>query len=153
MEEKEGKTAFLGEYRHNLDAKNRLIIPARFRSALSDTFYVTRGLDGCLAVYNSDTWQARMAELAKLPRTSHKARQYVRSITSKAVESQLDNQGRLQLPSFLVEIAGIQKACVIVGVSDYFEIWSEDRWNSFDEEAGASFEDDAEELTAFLRNE
>ena len=105
MEGKEVKTAFLGEYRHNLDAKNRLIIPARFREVLSPAFYVTRGLDGCLAVYNSDAWQAKMAELAKLPHTRREVRLYIRSITSKAVESELDGQGRLQLPQFLVDIA------------------------------------------------
>lgn len=152
MEGKEEKTAFLGEYRHNLDAKNRLIIPARFRDALSDTFYVTRGLDGCLAVYNSDAWQKKMAQLAKLPHTKREVRLYIRSITSKAVESELDSQGRLQLPQFLVDIAGIEKPCVIVGCSDYFEIWSEERWNSFDAEADDSFEANAEAMTDFLEN-
>ncbi|MCH4015185.1 MAG: division/cell wall cluster transcriptional repressor MraZ [Solobacterium sp.] len=150
VEGKEVKTAFLGEYRHNLDAKNRLIIPARFREALSPAFYVTRGLDGCLAVYNSDAWQAKMAELAKLPHTKREVRLYIRSITSKAVESELDGQGRLQLPQFLVDIAGIDKPCVIVGCSDYFEIWSEQRWDSFDSEADDSFEANAEAMTELL---
>lgn len=144
------KASFLGEYRHSIDAKNRLIIPARFRDSLSDTFYVTRGLDGCLSVYTSDGWQEQLDQLAKLPMTNKRARQYVRSITSKAQESTLDSQGRLQLPQFLIAIAGIEKACVIVGVSDHFEIWSEEKWNSFEDEADESFEDDAEMLTEFL---
>lgn len=144
------KASFLGEYRHNLDAKNRLIIPAKFRDSLGDTFYVTRGLDGCLAAYTSESWEEQIAQLAKLPSTNKKARQYVRSITSKAQESTLDSQGRLQLPQYLVELAGIEKACVIVGVSDHFEIWSEAGWKSFEDEADDSFEDDAEMLTEFL---
>lgn len=146
------KPSFLGEYRHSIDAKNRLIIPAKFRESLGDTFYVTRGLDGCLAVYTEESWQERLNELAKLPQTRREARQYVRSITSKAVEGTFDKQGRLQLPEFLVRIAGIEKQCVIVGVSDYFEIWSEERWDAFDAQADENFEADAEELTQFLRN-
>lgn len=146
-----GKTAsFLGEYRHSLDAKKRLIIPAKFRESLSDTFYVTRGLDGCLACYTNDSWAEQIEQLSRLPSTNRKARQYVRSITSKAQESTLDNQGRLQLPQYLIELAGIEKACVIVGVSDHFEIWSEERWKNIEDEADASFEDDAELLTGFL---
>lgn len=142
---------FLGEYRHTLDAKNRLIVPAKFRELLSNTFYVTRGLDGCLAGYTAESWRDQMAQLAKLPSTNRKVRQYVRSITSKAQECKLDSQGRLQLPQFLVDLAGIEKTCVIVGVSDHFEIWSEERWISFDEEAGDVFEDDAESMTEFLQ--
>ena len=147
----ENGVVFLGEYRHSLDAKKRLIVPARFRELLSDTFYITRGLDGCLAGYTQESWNEQMAQLAKLPSTSRKARQYVRSITSKAMECRLDSQGRLQLPQYLIELAGIEKACVIVGVSDHFEIWSEERWTSFDEEAGDVFEEDAESMTEFLQ--
>lgn len=147
----EEKQLFLGEYRHSLDAKNRLIMPAKFRNLLSETFYVTKGLDGCLAVYREDTWQEKMADLQKLPTTNKKVRQYIRAITSKATDVSLDSQGRLTLPPFLLELAGIEKKCVIVGVSNYLEIWNEETWDAFDEEADASFEEDAEELTQFLR--
>ena len=145
------KSSFLGEYRHNIDSKKRLIIPAKFRDSLSTTFYVTKGLDGCLAVYTEESWAQQVEQLSKLPQTSRKARQYIRSITSKAQESTLDNQGRLQLPQYLIDIAGIEKECVIVGVSDYFEIWSEQKWSEFDETAADEFESDAEELTEYLK--
>lgn len=144
------EVSFYGEYRHCIDAKKRLIIPAKFRDSLSDTFYVTKGLDGCLAVYTEESWKEKISQLSKLPATNRKARQYMRSITSKAQECTLDNQGRLQLPQFQIDLAGIEKACVIIGVTDYFEIWSEERWKSYDDEASDSFEDDAEELTPFL---
>ena len=147
------KASFLGEYRHCLDAKNRLIIPAKFRDSLSETFYVTKGLDGCLAVYTQESWDDQIAQLSKLPRTNLKARRYIRSITSQAIEGSLDSQGRLQLPQYLIDGAGIEKACVIVGVSDYFEIWSEENWDKQNAEASASFEEDAEELTQFLEKD
>lgn len=145
------KASFLGEYRHNIDAKNRLIIPAKFRDSLSSTFYVTKGLDGCLAVYTEESWAQQVEQLSKLPQTNRKARQYIRSITSKAQESSLDSQGRLQLPQYLIDIAEIEKECVIVGVSDYFEIWSLAKWDAFDQEAADDFESDAEDLTEYLK--
>ncbi len=148
--EVEGNASFYGEYRHTIDAKKRLIIPSKFRDSLSDTFYVTKGFDGCLAVYTADSFQKQIQELQQLPRTSIKARQYIRSITSKAADCSLDAQGRLQLPQYLIDIAEIQKQVVIVGVSDYFEIWSEEKWDSFDEQAADSFEENAEEMTGFL---
>ena len=86
-----------------------------------------------------------------MPQTNRKARQYIRSITSKAQESSLDSQGRLQLPQYLIDIAEIEKECVIVGISDYFEIWSLAKWDAFDQEAADDFESDAEDLTEYLK--
>ena len=91
------KASFLGEYRHNIDAKNRLIIPAKFRDSLSSTFYVTKGLDGCLAVYTEESWAQQVEQLSKLPQTNRKARQYLRIITSKSQESSLDSKVILQI--------------------------------------------------------
>ncbi len=149
--EVENETSFFGEYRHNLDAKKRLIVPSKFRDSLSDTFFVTRGFDGCLAVYTKESFQEQLEELRKLPRTSAKARQYIRSITSKVAECSLDAQGRLQLPPYLIELAEIQKQVVFVGADLYFEIWAEEKWDKMDELSDSSFEDNAEEMTGFLQ--
>ena len=142
---------FMGEYRHSLDAKNRMIIPAKFRDELGNTFVVTKGLDGCLTVYTSSQWTKIIEQLEKLPTTKKEARQYVRYLTSKASECELDGQGRIQLPQVLVAAADIKKICVVVGAADHVEIWSEERWNAYEEEAAESFESIAETLTEYLQ--
>ena len=142
---------FMGEYRHSLDAKNRMIIPAKFRDELGNTFVVTKGLDGCLTVYTSSQWTKIIEQLEKLPTTKKEARQYVRYLTSKASECELDGQGRIQLPQVLVAAADIKKKCVVVGAADHVEIWSEERWNTYEEEAAESFESIAETLTEYLQ--
>lgn len=144
-----GIDVFIGEYRHNLDSKKRVIIPAKFREELGDLFIVTRGLDGCLTVYTQAQWTELLEQLQKLPSTKKESRLYVRSITSKATECECDAQGRIQLPSYLVSEAAIEKECVIVGVADHVEIWSSSRWDVYQEDSEA-FEDVAEQLTDFL---
>ena len=152
MGESGGKmTMFIGQYRHNLDAKNRIIVPARFRDGLGEEFVVTKGLDGCLSIFTADKWTEMIGRLERIPATKREARQYLRSLTSKAVECSLDNQGRIQLPQFLIATANIKKSCVIVGVADHVEIWPEETWDSYDEEASESFETVAESLTEFLQ--
>ena len=141
----------MGEYRHSLDAKNRMIIPAKFRDELGNTFVVTKGLDGCLTVYTSSQWTKIIEQLEKLPTTKKEARQYVRYLTSKASECELDGQGRIQLPQVLVSAADIKKKCVVVGAADHVEIWSEERWDAYEEEAAESFESIAETLTEYLQ--
>lgn len=142
---------FMGEYRHSLDAKNRLIVPAKLREELGSSFVVTKGLDGCLAVYTQERWLSMLAKLNQIPSTKKEARSYVRSLTSKALECSLDNQGRIQLSSYLIAAAAIEKACVIIGASDHVEIWSEARWTEYEEQADESFEMVAESLTEFLQ--
>ncbi len=142
---------FMGEYRHSLDAKNRLIIPARFRDELGDTFVVTKGLDGCLTVYTEEQWKVIVHQLEQLPTTKKEVRQYVRFLLSKAVECQFDSQGRIQLPAVLITAADIAKKCAVIGAADHIEIWAEERWDAYDEQAGESFEAVAESLTEYLR--
>ena len=142
---------FIGQYRHNLDAKNRIIVPAKFRDGLGEVFVVTKGLDGCLSIYTDERWSEMIASLERIPATKKEARQYMRSLTSKAVECSLDNQGRIMLPQFLLATANIKKSCVVVGVADHVEIWPEEAWDSYDEEASESFETVAESLTEFLQ--
>jgi MraZ protein len=142
---------FMGEYRHNLDTKNRLIIPAKFRDQLTSNVYVTEWMDGCLAAYAEDEWNELVSKLNRLPKTNAAARSYVRRITGKADACQIDSQGRILLPQFLVKDTEIDKECVIVGVSDHFEIWSEKRYDTYDETSSDSFEDLAESLTSLLQ--
>ena len=85
---------FMGEYNHTIDAKGRLIVPSKFREALGDTFVVTKGLDGCLFVYDNEEWQAFEEKLRSLPITNKEARQFARFFLAGAAEVEVDKQGR-----------------------------------------------------------
>ena len=85
---------FMGEYRHSLDAKNRLIIPSRFREELGASFVVTRYLEGCLTVYTNEQWNRIAAKLSAIPLTNKAGRQFSRIFLSKAVECEPDSQGQ-----------------------------------------------------------
>lgn len=137
---------FMGEYHHTLDAKGRLIIPARFRSELGDTFVLTRGLDHCLFVYPMEEWRNVEAKLRTLPLTKADARAFVRFFFSGAVECEVDKQGRIMIPPNLREYAHIDKDVVVVGVSTRVELWSAERWRQFVAEASASYEQIAESI-------
>ena len=139
----------MGEYKHVIDSKGRLIIPAKFRGQLGETFVITRGLDGCLFGYPQNEWQTLEEKLKTLPLTKRDARAFVRFLYSAATECELDKQGRVNIPPVLRQHASLKKDCVIIGVSNRFEIWSEERWNSFTDEAEENFDEIAENMIDF----
>lgn len=138
-----------GEYEHNLDAKGRLIMPAKFREDLGVQFILTKGLDGCITGYPMSSWEIVEQKLAKLSESNRNARQYRRVVYAAATDVELDKQGRINLPKRLIEFAGIEKTCVIVGSSDRIEIWSDERWSEYQELAEENFEENAESLLDF----
>ena len=142
---------FMGEYRHNADKKGRIIIPVRFREALGESIIATKGLDGCIAIYTQSQWNVILEGLQKLPTTKKESRMYIHMLTARAAQCEFDAQGRILLPSPLLEDAGIQKECVVLGVSDHVEIWARDRWDVYFEKASESFEEVAEQLTEFVK--
>ncbi len=127
---------FMGEYNHTIDVKGRLIIPSKFREILGDAFVVTKGLDGCLFVYDNEEWKRFEEKLRSLPITNKEARQFVRFFLAGATEAEVDKQGRILIPNVLREFAEITKDVVLVGVGSRIEIWSRERF-----EETASFED------------
>lgn len=139
----------LGEYKHSIDSKGRLIVPAKFRENLGETFIVTRGLDGCLFGFPASEWENIGEKLQKLPLAKKDARKFTRFFYSAATECKIDKQGRVNLPQTLIDFAKLEKACYLIGVSTRIEIWSKDNWESFAEEAEGSFEDIAEEMIDF----
>lgn len=141
---------FMGEYRHSLDTKGRIIIPAKFREELGESMVVTRWLDGCLAIYTMDQWNDLYEKLKQLPATKREARRFTHMIMAKAAECNLDSQGRIRLPNPLIEEASLKKDCVVIGVSDHVEIWDLNKWNEYYEVASENFEDIAESLTEFF---
>lgn len=135
---------FMGEYNHTIDAKGRLIIPSKFRETLGDEFVVTKGLDGCLFVYDNKEWSAFEEKLKSLPLTNKDARQFVRFFLAGATQAEVDKQGRILVPGNLREFAGLEKEVVLVGVASRVEIWSKSRW-----EDAASY-DDVEEIAEHM---
>lgn len=137
---------FLGEYQHSLDSKGRLIVPARFREGLGETFIVTRGLDRCLFAYPMAEWKLIEEKLRSLPLTQSDARAFVRFFFSGATECEMDKQGRITLPPNLREYAQLEKDVVSVGVSTRVEFWSRERWENYVREASESFDAIAETI-------
>lgn len=119
---------FMGEYNHTIDAKGRLIVPAKFREVLGEEFVVTKGLDGCLFVYPNEEWQVFEDKLRTLPLTNKNARQFSRFFLAGAASCEVDKQGRILLPAVLREFAELEKDVVLVGVASRIEIWSRSRW-------------------------
>ena len=135
-----------GEYRHNIDLKGRIIIPSKIRFEMGDKIVITRGLDGCLFGYNEKTWDSIMQKLSTLPYTKSDVRKYTRFMTSGAITLEFDQQGRINIPSYLNQYASLEKEVVIVGVIDRIEIWSKDKWESFMNENIESLSDISENL-------
>ena len=136
----------MGEYRHNVDEKKRLVIPSKFRSELGDKFILTRGLDKCLFIYSEEEWNKINDKLKALPFTQKDARNFNRFFLSGATVCEIDQAGRISITSPLVEYAGITKECVIIGVGDRLEIWSKESWESFMSDNIDNFSDIAENL-------
>ena len=119
---------FMGEYNHIIDAKGRLIIPAKFRELLGEEFVLTKGLDGCLFIYPMDEWEAFEEKLRALPLTNKNARAFSRFFVAGATMCELDKQGRILVPATLREFAGLEKDVVLTGNITRIEIWSKTKW-------------------------
>ena len=140
---------FMGEYQHTLDSKGRLILPAKIRDGLGDTFIATRGLDNCIFIYTQEEWSLFEAKLKQLPLVKPEARAFVRYMFSGAAELEADKQGRILLPSNLREYAKLEKDVVVMGVSSRVEIWSRENWQEYNARMGPTVEQLSEHLTDF----
>ncbi|MDO8676778.1 MAG: division/cell wall cluster transcriptional repressor MraZ [Candidatus Azambacteria bacterium] len=139
----------LGEFKHNLDSKNRLTIPAKLRLELGEKPVLTRGLDNCLFIYSHRDFELFMEKLEKLPLSQKKARNFKRFMLSGANEIEIDEMGRILIPEPLKKYSGIKKEVVIIGVQDKVELWSENIWNNYIAEAEKESGDLAEGLSEF----
>ncbi len=137
---------FLGRFSHNLDAKGRLAIPAKFRGALADGLVVTRGIDRCLSVYPLTAWETLAARVSALSISDPDARQFKRMVFAEAMDEDLDAQGRIVVPSELRRYAGIEREAIIVGMNTYVEIWDPTRWSAL----SATVEDEGSSIAQRL---
>lgn len=140
---------FMGEYHHNIDSKGRMIIPAKYRDDLGEEFVLTRGLDQCLFGYPMSEWQLIEEKLKGLPLTKKDARAFTRFFFSGAIECEIDKQGRINIATPLLNYAGLEKECVVIGVSNRIEIWSKANWEKYFTESEDSFAEIAENMIGF----
>ncbi|MEK7520403.1 MAG: division/cell wall cluster transcriptional repressor MraZ [Patescibacteria group bacterium] len=122
---------FIGEYKHSIDEKGRIAIPAKFRKALEKGAVVTRGLDNCLFVYPAKEWQEQAARIASLQIYKSDHRAFNRHMLSGAMELEVDKQGRAVIPDYLRKFAGITKKVVVAGLYNRIEVWNEDAWEKY----------------------
>ena len=123
----------IGSYNHTLDAKGRIFVPARWRDDLGASFVVTKGFDKCLLGMSMERWEAFSQKLAALPLTDRKAQDFVRYISSWAVDCELDKQGRILLSAKLRKFAELEGEATLIGVTSRIEIWSSAHWQAHDE--------------------
>jgi len=137
----------LGEFEHTLDDKNRLTLPARFRQSFSGGGVVTRGLDGCLHVYAREEWEGLVeSRLGSLDPLSGDDRKMQRYFFSGAAEFEPDKQGRIMVPSALIDHGKLGRDVVVAGVYDHLEIWDRKAWRDQMREVEGSAEHVAERL-------
>ena len=121
---------FLGRFSHNLDAKGRLAIPAKFRGSVADGLVVTRGIDRCLSVYPLAVWSSLAERISALSISDPDARQFKRMVFAEAMDEELDAQGRIVIPPELRRYAGLDREAIVVGMNTYIEIWDPARWEA-----------------------
>lgn len=141
---------FYGEYEHTLDRKGRLIIPSKLRDVFKEHYvekiFITRGLDKCLFVFAEEEWKSQETKFKSMSFTKVEHRKFNRLYFSGATDTLPDKQGRILLPQYLKDYAGIKKDIVIVGVSNRIEIWAKETWQQYYDAQKESFEDIAEKL-------
>lgn len=140
---------FMGEYSHTLDAKGRLIIPAKFRHQLGDKFVVTRWMEHALRAMPMPIWEKLETQLNELPLGKKEARQFKRFVLAGAMEAEIDKQGRIIVPANLREYAGLEKDIIVTGSGDSFEIWQAVRWQAYTSATADNFDEIAEGLVDF----
>jgi MraZ protein len=144
--EESGEKMFLGQYEHSLDEKGRVIMPAKFREDLGDSFVITFGLDKCLFIYPMEEWEKLAHNLEALPFGKKDTRAFKRTLASRALISRFDQQGRVVLAKYLRDYAEIEKNVMIIGVFERIEIWDMKKWKGYAEETEQAYEDIAERI-------
>jgi MraZ protein len=121
----EWRGVFLGENRHSVDGKGRIVLPSRYRPQLLDGCVVTKGRDGQLMIYPPDVYEARAQEVMAR-RQDQAGRRLSRTFFAGADELELDKAGRLLLRQELRDFAGLEISgeAVVIGVFDHIEVWN-----------------------------
>jgi MraZ protein len=125
---------FTGEFRHAIDGKGRIAVPARFRAELAPGAHVTRWMDNCVAIFPNQAWQKLADRVGEQRYADAGARAFSRFLFSGAFEVEVDRQGRVVLPASLRQFGGLTTEAVVVGSLDHIELWEPTRWASVSED-------------------
>lgn len=147
-------SGFFGQYHTTMDDKGRFPLPAKLRSVLGTSkkrlldgaLILTKGLEGCLALYPEPEWQQIQNRLSSLPFTQKDFRYFSRRFYSSAGAVSPDRNGRILVPSHLIAEAGLKKELLVIGVNRWVEIWNPDRFQYYLEQFSGSYEEVAERL-------
>lgn len=137
---------FLGEYKHTIDVKGRVAVPAKFRAKLTAGAIITRGLDRCLFIFEAKEWAKLAEKLITLPIAQATSRAFTRLMLSGAADVDIDAQGRILIPDYLREYAGISKQLVITGLYNRIEVWDAESWMQYKSKTEAESDEIAEKL-------
>lgn len=141
-------SSFKGSYAYSVDKKGRMNIPARLRKYVSpeanDTFVITRGFEQCLFVYPLDEWSKLEESIRQLSPTNPQHRYFTRTLLENAVESQLDGQSRIIIPTGLLHLAAIENEVLILGVLERIEIWNPNIYREYQKKQPESYENIAQ---------
>ncbi len=122
----------IGEYKHTIDTKKRLSLPAKFRKELGKKIIITRGLDNCLFIYQRAEWERTLSlRFKNMSVGQSDTRGFNRFIFAGAIDITIDSLGRILVPDFLKGFAGLKNKVVFIGVNDRVEIWDEDNWEIY----------------------
>jgi MraZ protein len=119
---------FLGQHERSLDDKGRIAIPVELRNGLGPGAILTRSFDNCLCIYPAAKWESLARAIDDLPHVRPDVRDLARSLFGSAVPCDCDRQGRVVIPAFLREHAGLTGEAIVVGVHSRVEIWDRDAW-------------------------
>jgi len=136
----------LGEYRHNLDVKGRVAVPSKFKERFSSGAIITRGIDNCLFMFDRKEWERLAEKLISLPLAQANSRAFVRLMLGGAMDVSLDNQGRILIPDYLRDYAGLKKEIVVAGLYNRVEIWDGEAWEKYKQKTEGASEEIAEKL-------
>ena len=137
---------FIGEYRHTIDAKKRLAIPAKFRKKLGEAAVLTKSLDNSLVLYPIREWEELAGKLSKLPVGQASTRSFVRTMLAGAADIEIDSLGRILVPEYLKDFAGLKKNVIIAGLFNRLEIWDEAAWSEYKKNSEKNTGEIAEKL-------
>lgn len=121
---------FFGRYEHSLDAKGRVVLPARFRAHFDSQAFLTQYLDGCLALWTPDEFGKRLAEYSQAQARSSADRNLARVWAAGSQEVEIDRQGRLALPPHLKDFAQLDGNVLVVGAMERIELWAPAQWEA-----------------------
>lgn len=136
----------LGEFKHSIDEKGRVAVPAKFRHAFQGGAIITRGLDHCLFIFSLSEWENLAKKINDLPLAQANSRAFSRLMLAGAMDVKVDVQGRVLVPDYLREYAGIKKQVIVAGVYNRAEIWDEAAWNEYKARTESASDEIAEKL-------